>query len=118
MKIKIMALLISLLAGCCCAPYRPTEPCAVMRGSGFMIVNNTTAFLNVVQDGETIATNLEPGQVLPLRPIWVRRSLVAVVGHTPSGEYVGSDSYIFASNVRETWTVTRLIRPNDTPPWH
>lgn len=116
---KIIAFLIAvLLTGCCCAPYRPTEPVTVMRGTGYMVVNNTKALLNVVQDGQTIATGLEPGQVLPIRPVWMRFTCVAVVGYAPDGTYLGSDSYTFASNVRETWTVSRLIRPNDTPPWN
>lgn len=114
----IAILIVAGLTGCCCAPYRPTEPVAVMRSTGYMVVNNTKALLNVVQDGQTIATGLEPGQVLPIRPVWARFTCVVAVGYTPDGVYAGSDSYTFASNVRETWTVTRLIRPNDTPPWH
>jgi hypothetical protein len=118
MKTKILSLLsVAVLTGCYCAPYRPSEPCATMRATGFMVVNNTTALLNVVQDGQTIATGLEPGQVLPLRPVWMRTTCVAVVGYTPDGLYAGSDSYNFASNIRETWTVSRLIRPNATPPF-
>jgi hypothetical protein len=119
MKIKILSLFIVAVAtGCCHAPYRPTEPCATMRSTGYMVVNNTKALLNIVQDGQTIATGLEPGQVMPIRPVWARTTIVVAVGYTPDGTYLGSDSYTFASNVRESWTVTRLIRPNDTPPWH
>lgn len=113
-----LLLLVAIFTGCCYTPYRPSEPVATMRATGYMVVNNTTALLNVVQDGQTIATGLEPGQVLPLRPVWMRTTCVAVVGYTPDGLYVGADNYTFASNVRETWTVSRLIRPNDTPPWH
>jgi hypothetical protein len=105
-------LLIALLGTGCCCTYRPTEPCARMAPStGYMVVNNTGVLINVIQDGQVIASNIEPGQVVTIRPVWMRTTGVVVVGYTPTGEYVGSDSYIFSSAVKEIWTVTGLLRP-------
>lgn len=76
-----------------------------------MVVNNSGALINLVQDGQVIAERIEPGQVVPLKPVWLRTTSVVAVGYTPAGEYVGADSYIFSSAVREIWTVNRLMRP-------
>jgi hypothetical protein len=76
-----------------------------------MVVNNSGVLINLVQDGQVIAQKIEPGQVVPLRPVWMRTTAVVAVGYTPAGEYVGSDSYLFSSAVRETWTINALIRP-------
>lgn len=110
-------ILLILLTGCC-AHYCPTEPVAKLHGTGFMVVNNTTSLINVIQDGQTVAQRLEPGQVLPLRPIWLRTSCVVAVGYTPGGDFIGSDSYTFQSTIRETWVVSRLIRPENPTTWH
>jgi hypothetical protein len=82
-----------------------------------MVVNNSGVLINLVQDGQVIAQKIEPGQVVPLRPVWMRTTAVVAVGYTPSGEYVGSDSYLFSSAVRETWTISTLIRPQTNPTW-
>jgi hypothetical protein len=111
---KIAILLLTVFATGCHTCYHPTDPCATplaANPNGYMIVNNSGAIINLVQDGKVIASQIEPGQVVPLRPIWLRTTAVVAVGYTPAGEYVGTDSYTFASNVRETWTITRLIRP-------
>jgi hypothetical protein len=112
MKLNCLVLLIALLAGGCYTCQHPTEPCARLATStGYMVVNNTGVLVNVVQDGQVIASKIEPGQVVPIRPVWMRTTSVVVVGYTPTGDYVGSDSYIFSSAVREVWTVTGLLRP-------
>jgi hypothetical protein len=108
-----VVLLIALLAGGCYHCQHPTEPCAkpLHVSSGYMVVNNSGAIINLVQDGQVIAEKIEPGQVVPIRPVWMRTTAIVAVGYTPTGEYVGTDSYLFSSAVRETWTITRLIRP-------
>lgn len=110
---KYWFLLIALFSTGCHTCYQPTEPCAkpLHVSSGYMVVNNSGAVINLVQDGHVIAEKIEPGQVVPIRPVWLRTTAVVAVGYTPAGEYVGSDSYLFSSAVRETWTITRLIRP-------
>jgi hypothetical protein len=109
---KYVSLLIALLSTGCYTCQRPTEPCARLATStGYMIVNNSGVLLNLVQDGQTIAQRIEPGQVVPLRPVWLRTTSVVAVGYTPVGDYVGADSYTFSSAVRETWIVNALVRP-------
>jgi hypothetical protein len=116
---KTLALLIvAALTGCCGGYYPVNTGCQTRCSTGYMIVNNTKAILTIVQDGQVIARDIEPGDVMPLRPVWMRTTCVAVTGRLADGTYVGADSYTFSSAVRETWTVTRLIRPNDTPPWN
>lgn len=111
-------LLIALFAGGCHTCYHPTEPVAKLGPqSGFMVVNNSGAVINLIQDGQVIAEHVEPGQVVPIRPVWMRTTAVVAVGYTPAGEYVGSDSYLFSSQVRETWTISRLIRPQTNLSW-
>lgn len=116
---KILSLfIVALLTGCCCGPYYPIETGCARGATGYMIVNNTKAILTIVQDGQVVAKDIRPGDVMPIRPVWMRTTCVAVTGHLSDGTYAGADSYTFSSAVRETWTVTRLIRPNDTPPWN
>lgn len=115
---NIVVSLMALILNGCVHCYQPTEPVARMGPStGFMVVNNSGALINVIQDGQTIAERIEPGQVVPIRPVWMRVSCVVAVGYTPGGEYVGSDSYTFQSGVRETWTVHRLLRPQTNLAW-
>ena len=114
---RIVTLLTVLLSTGCYTCYHPTEPCARLDPTtGYMVVNNSGAVIDVIQDGQTIAKHIEPGQVVPIRPVWLRTTAVVAVGYTPTGEYVGTDSYLFSSSVRETWTITRLIRPQ-TAAW-
>jgi hypothetical protein len=109
---KYVYLLIALFSVGCQHCYHATEPCAKLAAStGYMVVNNSGALMNLVQDGQVIAQHIESGQVVPIRPVWLRTTCVVAVGYTPTGEYVGTDSYIFSSAVRETWTVNRLLRP-------
>lgn len=82
-----------------------------------MVVNNSGVLINLVQDGQVIAQKIEPGQVVPLRPVWMRTTAVVAVGYTTAGEYVGADSYLFSSVVRETWTINALIRPQTNLSW-
>jgi hypothetical protein len=117
---KYVFLLMALFSTGCYTCQHPTEPCAkplAASPNGYMVVNNSGAIINLVQDGQVIASRIEPGQVVPLRPIWMRTTSVVAVGYTPAGEYVGTDSYIFASNVRETWTIHRLNRPQTNLAW-
>lgn len=115
---SVIALMVAILTGCVNNHYHPTEPVARMGPhTGFMVVNNSGALINVIQDGQVVAERIEPGQVVPIRPVWMRTSCVVAVGYTPGGEYVGSDSYTFQSGVRETWTVHRLLRPQTNLAW-
>lgn len=68
--------------------------------------------MDVIQDGKLIAEKLRPGQVLPLAPVWLRTTCVTAVGYLPDGSYVGTDSYIFQSGVREVWTISQLVPPS------
>lgn len=115
---KKLILLAALLAAGCHTHYHPTAPVASSRlSTGYMVVNNSGALINVIQDGQVIAEKIEPGQVVPIRPVWMRTTCVVAVGYTPEGAYVGSADYIFQSNVRETWTVHYLWRPQTRIAW-
>jgi hypothetical protein len=111
-------LLLALFSAGCHTCYHPTEPVARLGPStGYMVVNNSGAVINLIQDGQVIAEKIEPGQVVPIRPVWLRTTAVVAVGYTPAGEYVGSCSYLFSSAVRETWTVNYLLRPQTPVTW-
>lgn len=113
---SIASLIVILFTGCVNC-YHPTDPVARYPSTGYMVVNNSGALINVIQDGQVVAERIEPGQVVPIRPVWMRTSCVVAVGYTPGGDYVGSDSYTFQSGARETWIVHRLYRPQTNFAW-
>jgi len=79
-------------------------------GSGYAIVNNTPYRLAIVQDGREVASHVKPGQVLPLKALWLKRiSTVVVLAYNPAGVYIGTDRYVFSGAVPETWTVSEVI---------
>lgn len=107
----LLSLSLALLTGCC-TPYPPQGCAYPPMCSGQSIVNNTGYLLDVFQDGVLIAKNMGIGQVLPLRAMFFQRTTVVVVtAHDGSGDYVGSDQYIFNSTVAEAWNVSRVYRP-------
>ena len=101
--------LLLLLAGCC-SYHPPGFGCPNM--SGLALLNNSGFVLDVYQDGVLIGKNLGVGQVLPIRAVLFQKNTVLVVtGHTPTGDYVGSDTHIFDYNAPEAWSVNRLYVP-------
>lgn len=116
---KTMAAIAALvlLTGCTTTRYEPTSTPSGTRDRknvmpGYSVVNNTPYLLDVVQDGNVVSRGIRPGQVLPLRPLWLRRnSTVTVLGYDEATGYAGTDSHIFSSAVSEVWTVNSLIAP-------
>jgi hypothetical protein len=95
-----------LLTGCCC--YWHAAP----KTSGQFIVNNSGYKLDIFQDGAPIARNVAVGKVLLLRSWFFQRTTsIIITGHTVTGAYVGSNTYIFQDGATETWSVNRLYLP-------
>ena len=110
MKTKPLLLLL-LLPGCCWQPYPPQGNCYPYP-TGQSIVNNSGYVLDVFQDGVPIAQNIAVGQVLPVRVGYFQRTTsIVVTGHTETGTYVGSDTYLFQFGAPEAWNVLRLYSP-------
>jgi hypothetical protein len=105
MKNSIFILLILLGTGC--ASY----------DAGNMIVNNSEARLDVIQDGRLIANKIPPGTVMTVRPVLMRTTSIVATGYDYDGNYVGTDYFIFRSGVKETWTIGPLYRPTTQPSW-
>jgi len=78
--------------------------------SGYSMVNNTGSVLDVFQDGVLIHRGVQTGQVVAVRPAFLVNTTITVVGRTETGEYVGTDSWIYG-NAPEVWTITRLYKP-------
>lgn len=77
------------------------------------LVNNTRYTLNVVQDGRTIFTGLEPGQLLPIQARFMTGStIVTVSGYAADGRYVGASAWNFLWNSPEVWIISGLYQPN------
>lgn len=114
-KVGVIGVLSLLFVTGCCTPYLPVPsgPPAECANTGYMVVNNTGVKLDLVQDGHVIVRSLEPGRVMPLRPLlFQRHSVVVAVGYDGSA-YIGTDTFTFDSRVAETWVVTRLIPPGN-----
>lgn len=115
-KIVYTALVLAatvLFTGCCSCPQHPQGQAYNILGSQWSIVNNSGYLLDVFQDGRKInAGPLGVGQVLPLRMVLFQPdSVVTVVGHTESGQYVGSGTHRFSSSENDTWSVIQLYAP-------
>lgn len=103
MRLGLFMLLTTLLVGC--STNRP-----------LMVINNTHYRLEVYQDGKRIK-QLAPGDVIGLKPLLFRSTGLAVVGFDDGGNSVGADSWTFDPCVQpETWSVTRLVPPNNSRP--
>lgn len=104
-------LLVLLFTGCTTVITPQGQQYRVIE-TGYSVVNNTGCLLDVVQDGVTICTGLDTGKVLPLRnPLWRMKTVVTVIGHDKTGNYVGTATWTFIGETPEAWTVTRLDRP-------
>lgn len=121
----ILTALLSLLATGCTTVYEaqgprhsvdqhpPAGSTSVGATAEHSMVNNTRYLLNVVQDGRTIFTGLEPGQVLPVRARFLTGStIITVSGYAADGKYVGTSAWNFLWNTPEVWIVSGLYQPN------
>lgn len=110
---NLLCLSLLVLTGCV-TNYPPQgcggkPPCI---NTGYAVVNNTHFPLTVYQDGRTVCESLEPGQVLPIKPmLFNNRTVCIVTGHDGS-TYVGTASWTFIYNAPEVWTVQRLNLPS------
>lgn len=99
-----------LLAGCCTNNY-PQGQAYTTAGSSWSVVNNTGYPIDVFRNGKPLG-KLEVGQVLPIPfGLFQPEVAVTVVGHTPSGEFIGSSSHHFFSTDTDVWTVLKLYTP-------
>lgn len=65
----------------------------------------------MTQDGERIAT-LQDGQQVGLNENFlIPKTVVTVTAHTPTGVYVGAESWTFLSNNPEVWQINEVRRP-------
>ena len=106
----ILAIGLLVLCGCTTV-YEAQNPNQrpQSRISEHSVVNNTRFKLNVAQDGRTVFTGLEPGQILPVKPrLFSGDSVVIVSGYTEDGTYVGVATWTFLWNVPEAWVITGL----------
>jgi len=109
----LMLALVSILTGCCSCPQHPTGQAYQFMGSQWSIVNNSGYLLDVFQDGRKVNAGVVGlGQVLALRIVLFQPdSVVTVVAHTESGDYVGSATHRFSSTENDTWSVIQLHAP-------
>jgi hypothetical protein len=102
--------IILLLTGCCSCP-KPQGQTYYLADSAWTVVNNSGYPLDVFRNGKPLG-KLEVGQILPI-PIGLFQPEIAVIviGHTETGQYVGTASHRFYTPDTDVWTVMQLCTP-------
>jgi hypothetical protein len=109
---KLIVYILALAATSCTTVYMPNGESYRTANSPWSIVNNTGVQLDVFSGGHALVKNLETGQVMPIALVlFQEETVLTVVGHTPDGKYVGTESQRFYYHTPYTWAVTRLQKP-------
>jgi len=76
-----------------------------------VVSNNTVYILDVSQNGKQVCMGLQPGQLVTLPWNYGQEVSVSVAARTPSGVYVGSNTYSMWTTYSQTWQVNSIIPP-------
>lgn len=113
-KLTTTLFALLLLSTGCTTIYAPGGEGYRVSRSQWTVVNNTGSLLDIYMDGVLVSRGMETGQVFPVGIAMFRpETIIVVIGHTKSGEYLGTDTHRFFYQEPDSWVVTSIYKPRE-----